>query len=112
MDTRSRINLFHVIVVTALFLYVGFQRTEVYPVTYPVLLGLGVIVLLYHSYESYSYYMEGKKPWVNLIHVLLVAPLMILIGSMGMNTPSMYYDMLLMLGFAAFGYHMMRLLRK
>jgi hypothetical protein len=47
----------------------------------------------------------GKGYWVNLIHILLVGPLLLYIGYNGEKTPRLYFELLLMLGFAAIGYH-------
>jgi hypothetical protein len=41
---------------------------------------------------------ERKKLWINLIHILLFAPLI-------MYTQRMYFEILLMLGYSAVVYH-------
>lgn len=43
--------------------------------------------------------------WVNLVHVLYVAPLLIYIGYKEKDTPRYAYELLALLGFAALGYH-------
>jgi hypothetical protein len=112
MDSHSAINLFHVIVVTAIFMYVGLQRAAVHPLVFKSLIVVGVVVLAYHAYSAYMRFL-GSQPgmWVNLIHVLLVAPLLLVVGFSGVSTPNRYFDMMLMLGFASFGYHAYRLLK-
>jgi hypothetical protein len=70
-----------------------------------MLLILGIIIIIYHSYKAYIKLKAGKNPWVNWIHILLVGPLLIYIGYNNKNTPRLYYELLLMLGFAAIGYH-------
>ena len=72
---------------------------------YPLLLLLGLLIIFYHSYKAYKYSKEDKGYWVSLIHILLVGPLLIYIGYNKENTSRKYYEMLLMLGFAAIGYH-------
>jgi hypothetical protein len=47
----------------------------------------------------------GKGYWVNLIHILLVGPLLVYIGYNSEKTHRLYFELLLMLGFAAIGYH-------
>ena len=47
----------------------------------------------------------GKSYWVNLIHIFIVGPILIYIGYNGEKTSRKYYEILLMLGFAALGYH-------
>jgi hypothetical protein len=50
--------------------------------------------------------MKADKPyWVNLIHILLVGPLLVYIGYNRENTKRKYFELLLMLGFASIGYH-------
>ena len=44
--------------------------------------------------------------WVNILHVIAVAPLLIYIGSKGYDTPRWAFEVLAMLGFAALGYHL------
>jgi hypothetical protein len=99
------LHLFHVFFVGSLFMYVGVQRTAIPAFLYYVLLGLGVILFFYQAYKAYMKVVDGKNPWVNLIHVALVAPLLIYIGFKGEDTPRPAFELLLLLGFAAIGYH-------
>lgn len=43
--------------------------------------------------------------WVNLIHMLYVAPLLIYIGYREKFTPRYAYELLALIAFAALGYH-------
>ena len=99
------VHLFHVIIIGGLFLYVGIHRTNIPAFMFPLLLGLGVIVILYHIFKVYTYMKLGKGYWVNLIHILLVGPVLVYIGYNGEKTQRLYFELLLMLGFAAIGYH-------
>ena len=99
------VHLFHVVIIGGLFLYVGIHRTNIPTFMFPLLLGLGVIVTLYHIFKVYTYMKLGKGYWVNLIHILLVGPLLVYIGYNGEKTARLYFELLLMLGFAAIGYH-------
>ena len=74
-------------------------------IMYPILLSLGLIIIFYHSFKLYSYMMQGKGYWVSLIHILLVGPLLVFIGYNSEKTPRLYFELLMMLGFAAIGYH-------
>ena len=105
MNSESIVHLFHVLIIGSLFLYVGIQRTNIPTFMFPLLLGLGVIVILYHIFKVYTYMKLGKGYWVNLIHILLVGPLLVYIGYNGEKTARLYFELLLMLGFAAIGYH-------
>jgi hypothetical protein len=105
MNSETLVHLFHVLIIGSLFLYVGIQRTNIPTFMFPVLLGLGVIVIFYHIFKVYTYMKLGKGYWVNLIHILLVGPLLVYIGYNGEKTRRLYFELLLMLGFAAIGYH-------
>jgi hypothetical protein len=48
--------------------------------------------------------------WINLIHVLVVAPLLLWIGYYGKRTERPAYDMLLIAAFGAFGFHLYKLI--
>lgn len=99
------IHLFHILIVGSLFLYVGIKSKNTPEFMYPILLTLGGIIIFYHAYKTYIKVGAGKNPWVNLIHIFLVGPLLIYIGYNNKTTPRYAYELLLMLGFASIGYH-------
>jgi len=99
------VHLFHILFVGGLFLYVGTQRTSIPEFMYRLLFALGIIIFLYHAYRAYSKVSQGKNPWVNLIHMFIVAPVLLAIGTYGNTTPRYLFEILLMLGIAATGYH-------
>ena len=105
MNTEIFVHLFHVLIIGTLFLYVGITKDKIPSLMYPFLFALGIFIMIYHIYKVYNYIQEGKPYWVNLIHILLVGPLLIYIGYNRENTSRRYYEMLLMLGFASIGYH-------
>jgi hypothetical protein len=80
---------------------------------YWTLLVLGFGMLIYHGYRFMGRWMVGSSyAWVNLIHILFVAPLMIFVGAKQKDGPRYGYELLAMLGFAAFGYHMYSLVHE
>jgi hypothetical protein len=99
----SFVQGFHVLIVSALFLYVGIYRDTIVPWMYSVLLGLGAIIVAYHLYKLWL--KNGLNGWVNWIHVLLIGPLLMYIGYNREKTARLFYEIVLMLGFAALGYH-------
>jgi hypothetical protein len=105
MKTEALVHLFHIIIVGGLFLYVGINREKLPKIMFNILLGLSLIIIFYHIYKTYNYIKEGKAFWVNLIHILIVGPLLFYIGYNGEKTSRLYFEILLMLGFAAIGYH-------
>ena len=49
---------------------------------------------------------QSLSAWVNILHVVAVAPLLLYIGSKGYDTPRWAFEVLAMLGFAVLGYHL------
>ena len=105
MSKEALVHWFHLLIVGSLFLYVGTQRTTIPKLMFPILLGLGVVVILYHIYKGYNNMLHGKGYWPNLIHIILVGPLLVYIGYHGTKTARLYFELLMLLGFAAIGYH-------
>ena len=105
MNKDFFVHLFHIIIVGSLFLYVGIQKTNIPSFLYPVLLILGIFIIIYHIYKAYTKIIIGKSAWINYIHIFLVCPLLIYIGYENKNTKRQFFELLLMLGFAAIGYH-------
>lgn len=105
MKTETLVHLFHILIVGGLFLYVGVNREKISQVLFRILFVLGIIIVLYHIYKTYNYIKEGKGYWVNLIHILIVGPLLVYIGYNQEKTSRLYFEILLMLGFASIGYH-------
>jgi hypothetical protein len=101
MNAEVWVHLFHIVLVSGLFFYVGSQREKMPATMFPVLLGLGMFVGFYHIFKAFM----KKDAWVNYIHIFLVAPLLVFIGFSQEKTPRKYFELVLMLGFAAFGYH-------
>ena len=105
MSDEWLVHLFHILIVGGLFMYVGIKRDKLYKPLFHGLFWLGIIIIFYHVYKIYHYAINGKRYWVNLIHILIVAPLLIYIGYIGEKTSRKYFELLLMTGFAAIGYH-------
>jgi hypothetical protein len=99
------VHLFHIIIVGGLFLYIGIKQKNMPLFMYNVILATGILILFYHGYKGISKIVKGKNAWVNLFHILIVAPLLIYIGYNKQNTPKYCYEFIFMLAFAAIGYH-------
>ena len=105
MSSSTFVHLFHILIVGGLFLYVGIAKTSIPSIMYPILIGLGIIIILYHIFKAYKKLKDGKNPWVNYIHILIVGPLLLYIGLNREKTQRLYFELLLMLAFASIGYH-------
>ena len=99
------VHLFHIIFVGGLFLYIGIKQKNMPSIMYNIILGTGILILFYHFYKGYKKIITGKNAWVNIFHVLIVAPLLILTGIQKQNTPRYMYEFIFMLAFSAIGYH-------
>jgi hypothetical protein len=107
MDPHIVLALAHILVIAPALLFVAFRRASVPVWTFSALLYGGLGIMLYHGFRAFVR-LSKKSPyaWVNLIHALVVAPLLIYIGWNARDTPRAAYEMLAMVGFAALGYHL------
>ena len=105
MEASFFVHLFHILIVGGLFLYVGIKRETIPKLMFPFLLVLGAFITLYHIYLAYNKLKQGQSAWVNYIHFLIIGPLLVYIGYQGLETTRKYFEMLLLLGMAAIGYH-------
>ena len=107
MDHHILLALFHVTVVSPFLIYVGVQRAATPELIFNGLLGLAGAILLYHLYRAYSKWISGSSSlWVNLIHIVLVVPILLWIGYYKKDTSRQAFEMLLLLAFSALGYHL------
>ncbi len=97
---------FHILIVAPLLLYIATKRDET-PAWMFVLLGImAATIAMYHGYKAYSKWMTGAPgAWINYIHLFLVVPLLAYIAAWREGTPRRFFEMLMMLAFAALGYH-------
>ena len=106
MSDHIQLSAFHVFVVAPFFLYVAFVRGQLMPWVFTAIQVLGLVVLLFHAYRIMTRWKaQSMTVWVNILHVVAVAPILLYIGCMGYDTPRWAYEVLAMLGFAALGYH-------
>jgi hypothetical protein len=113
MDSHFMLSLVHLLFVVPLFLGIGYLRSSIPHWLFLVVLVLGIVILIYHSYKLFlRLKIKSNYIWVNAFHVLLVAPLLIYIGYNKKDTPRFAYELLLMMAFAAGGYHLFSLVRE
>jgi hypothetical protein len=106
-ESHIPINLFHIFAVAPFFLYVAFMRGQLPPWIFQMLIGLGVVILAYHGFKSYlKWKAQSTSLWINLVHVLVVAPVLIFVGVKGYDTPRWGYEVMAMLAFGTLGYHL------
>ena len=108
----AQIHLAHLALIGPLFLYVGFARDSVPDHVFNAIGVLALVVLGYHVYRAYTKLKENKSAWINWIHIFLVAPLLLILAYLKKDAHQRYFEMLLLLGFAAVGYHGSYLIRE
>jgi hypothetical protein len=101
MKEHTILSLLHVLLFGPLLIYIG-AGMPWFSIPAYVIVGLGVFIILFHAYKAYGVFTAGGTPWVNLIHVLLVGPALL---AYGLGGPGYVGELLIMLGFAAVGYH-------
>ena len=106
MNHHTTLSLFHIFLVVPFLLYVAILRSSIPQWVFYMLTVLGLVILVYHTYKIVLKWSTSPSVWVNIFHVLAVAPLLIYIGTMGMGTPRWAFEVLAMEGFAALGYHL------
>ncbi len=101
-------HLAHTLIIGPMLVLIGMNPPYLPDYSNKVILGVGLFVLGYHLYRAYKKVSEKgvSSAWVNYIHILLVAPVLIAIGYLGKDVPRFVRELCMMLGFAAIGYHM------
>ena len=107
-----QVQLIHILAIVPLFLYVGFVRESTPDMVFNILGGMGLVILAYHLYRAFGKLKENKSAWVNWIHIFLIAPLLLILAYLKKDASRRYFEMLLLLGFAALGYHAFYLIRE
>lgn len=116
------INLIHILLIVPFLFYIYYrginkkeQPIENWLCTFLIVISL--ISMSYHIYKLYNTYYtaEGEKDkwkdWVYLIHIFIVFPLLIYIGYNCNETARKYFEILLVVSFAALGYHSYNLIK-
>ena len=95
------VQLAHILVFSTFLGYVGIWKDKMPAFMYTVILTFGIVIILYHIFKAFY----KKDSWVNLIHILVVGPILVYIGFMKKETPFKVFEIVLMLAFASLGYH-------
>ena len=110
---RDLIHLLHIIVSSPIFIYVGYDRGTGPKWLYQVVAAVGAIVLLYHAYLFADKYNNLKMvSWVNLIHILVIAPMLIYVGLNKNKVVYPFWQVCLVLGYGALVNFLIMYLRK
>jgi len=112
-DNHFWLAIMHTIVVAPVFLFIGLKRAQTPHWMYLALIIIGIIIFIYHGIKIIIRIgIQSGYIWINSLHLLLVAPLLIYIGYHKKYTPRFAYELLLMLGFASGGYHLLTIVKR
>jgi len=106
MNPDLFLHLLHIVIFGTIFLYIGIRQKEAPKLIFTALLFLGIVVILYHTYKSYNKYQKHHSYWINMLHVFVIGPLLVYVGFRGTETERMYFECMIMIGFAVIGYHL------
>ena len=104
MDAHFYVSVGHALAIAPALIYIGLAREKLSQSAFMGVGAVGIGIFFYHAYKFYSR-TDYESGWINLIHILLVAPLLMVIGFYGKQTSRRFFEMLLMVGFSALGYH-------
>ena len=108
----AAINLFHILVVVPALFLVYAKRKSLPNWACRALLITGIVGLMYHAYKLITLKPDERwKDWIFIMHIALIFPLFIYIGARCTKTPRKYFEMSLVLAFAALGYHSYNLVK-
>ena len=108
MDKRSIVSLFHIFIIGPALIYVGRSYGLIPDWAFMVLLISGAFIFLYHGMKVYK--LGFEIGWIYALHALIYAPLMMYIGYKKTEAFMGAYTTMIMLGFAAIGFHGMHLI--
>jgi len=106
------ISFLYVLLIAPTFLYIGLAREQVPDLTFSSLGLFGLINFIVNSYWTYQKVKNGTSPWLNYINIFIVSPLLIILSLNGKSSNRKYFEMLLMVAFAIFGYHLLSIIRE
>lgn len=106
MNIHIIISILYITLFVPLLLYVGFQRAATPEWVYNILYGLGLTLFVYSGYTTIvGLYAKSSSLWVSLLHLVLIAPLLLWVGYNSKKTERPFYELFLIAGFGALGYH-------
>ena len=106
------VHILHIVIVAPLLFALTYYGPRTPQPVFPALVAIGAFVLLYHLYLAYKKF-KAASPWVwvNLVHIIIVAPLLIWIGVHQQKTHPRVFQGLAVLTAVMFLYHCYQLYR-
>lgn len=107
----SYINLIYIFFTGPLLIFIGLFKPVFQWIYWLLFLTAVYVMIRFSIWLSQVKELSSRHAWY-LMHILLVVPLLLYVGWMKKETPSTIFSLLLALGIAAFGYHLVRLIEK
>lgn len=109
---REYIYLLHILFSAPLFIYLGHHNTWENKYLSNILIGLGLVIMLYHLYLLAVKYQNIEYiSLVNLFHVLVIGPLLLFVGYKG-HIAYPINQIFLILGYGSLVNFLLMLLKK
>lgn len=105
MNISTAINIAHILLIGPLFIYIGLMKGAIHEFIYIILASLGFFVIILHSYLGYFKIIKNKSALINLIHIFILAPVMLIVAFYMNSANIFYYRFLLAGGFLTIFYH-------
>lgn len=103
------INLAHVLFTGPFLIYIGLAKTKPTWVYHLILL-LGLFLFFYLFYVIFTKTFSPYHVWL-LIHLVIFVPLLIWCGLAGDKTPHIVLSVILAIGTASVGFHLIRIIQ-
>jgi len=103
------IQLFHIFIFGPFLIYVGITQPP-QDFVYYILLALGILVIVLFTLKMIREHNNNVLGWL-LWHVIIISGLLLWCGIQKTKSPHIIFALLIALGFAAIGYHGLRLIQ-
>lgn len=99
MDPRIIVNLFHILVVAPLFLFIGYYKSDTSETVFNFVVFLSLFVIAYHAWR---YYQTGW--FINYVHIFIGIVLLIL-SFFGKKLPNFIFYIFYVMASLVIGIH-------
>ena len=97
-NSLLQLYLFHLIIVPTIIYFLLYKPSKL---LFKLTIVFSVSIILYHLYKLWVNYKLDYISYVNLIHIFIIGPLLLLVGILGKNIPLVIKDFLLILLFGS-----------